>query len=492
MKTDSEVRMAMEARGKGKTQQQSAAKADMSVQTLRKYERTGKLPSQMKNPREYRTRVDPFAGDWPWIEKRLEADPAIQGKTLFELLCERHPGKYSQGQLRTLNRHIALWRARHGPGKEVMFEQVHKPGEMAQSDFTSMNELGVTIGGERFDHLLFHLVLTYSNIEAVRVCPSESFESLSEGMEHCLWRIGGVPLKHRTDHLSAAVKHLNKEHTEEWVSRYQGLLKHYGMAPDANNAGEAHENGDVEQSHYRFKSAVGQALILRGSRDFKDRREYDRFLEKLVRHRNQTRQARFDEERQHLKPLPAMPLMPARELRLKVTRFSTIRVLSNIYSVPSRLIGTQLIVRVRAEELEIYVGTQKLMVLPRLTGRGKARIDYKHISWSLVRKPGAFAAYRYREELFPSVVFRRAYDLLTERVAAKADREYVRVLHLAASTSETEVEAAISLLLETKEPPAFDAVRELVREPKAVRIPYITPPTLDFGVYDRLLAGGAR
>ena len=302
----------------------------------------------------------------------------------------------------------------------------------------------------------------------------------------------GCRSPHRTDHLSAAVKHLNKEHTEEWASRYQGLLKHYGMGPDTNNAGEPHENGDVEQSHYRFKSAVGQALIVRGSRDFKDRREYDRFLEKLVRCRNQTRQARFDEERQHLRPLPAMPLMPARELRLKVTRFSTIRVLSNIYSVPSRLIGTQLIVRIRAEELEVYVGTQKLMVLPRLTGRGKHRIDYRHISWSLIRKPGAFAAYRYREELFPSVVFRRAYDLLTERVPAKADREYVRVLHLAASTSEAEVEAAISLLLETKEPPAFDAVRELVREPKAVRIPYITPPNLDFGVYDRLLAGGAR
>lgn len=492
MKTDAEVILGIRERNKGKTQEQAAAKAGMSAKTLSKYERGGKLPSRMKQPREYRTRTDPFAADWPWIEQKLRADPALLCTTLFELLCESRPGSYRPGQLRTLQKRVALWRAQYGPDRQVMFEQLHKPAEMAQSDFTRMGDLGITVGGQPFPHLLFHLVLTYSNVEAVRVCPSESFESLAEGIEYCLWRIGGVPEKHRTDHLGAAVKPLSREQKEEWTSRYLALLDHYGMVPGTNNAGEAHENGDVEQSHYRFKQAVEQQLLVRGSRDFETRESYHHFLEALVGHRNQTRKARFEEERAHLKPLPAMPLLPARELRVRVTRFSTVRALGNTYSVPSRLIGQILTVRIRAEELEVYLGIQRLLALPRLAGKGNHHIDYHHISWSLVRKPGAFRNYRYHDDLFPSLVFRRAYDRLVEATPARADREYVRLLHLAASTSETEVEAAISLLLESGELPAFDTVRDLVREPRQAQVPQITPPKLDFGVYDRLLAGGSR
>ncbi len=292
------------------------------------------------------------------------------------------------------------------------------------------------------------------------------------------------------DHLSAAVKPLDKQARDEWTKRYQALMNHYGMVPDTNNVGEAHENGDVEQSHYRFKVAVDQALRVRGSREFETRQQYVRFLDEVAKKRNQTRKARFLEERQQLKPLPMVPLLPSRELRIRVSRFSTIRVLENTYSVPSRLIGSVLTARVRAEHLELYQGTAKLDTLPRLVGKGGCRIDYRHLSWSLVRKPGAFANYRYRDELFPSLVFRKAYDRLRESVSARANREYVRLLHLAASTSEAEVEAAIHLLLESGSLPSFDTVRDLVRPPR-VEVPQLSHADLNLEVYDRLI-GGAR
>ncbi len=490
MKRDAEVILAVRERAKGKTQEQAAARAGMGVRTLRKYEQAGKLPSQMKTPRLYRTRTNPFAEDWTWVVAQLERDPALQATTLFQLLCEQHPDRYKPTQLRTLQKHIALWRAQHGPEREVIFEQVHHPGETAQSDFTRMKDLEITISGDAFPHMLFHLVLTYSNVEAVHLCMSESFESLAEGLEHCLWKLGGVPKSHRTDQLSAAVSQLNKEEREEWTRRYKALMEHYGMVPSTNNAGKAHENGDVEQSHHRFKVAVDQQLRVRGSRDFQTRQEYVRFLDELVRKRNHTRQARFLEEQQYLRPLPLVPLLPSRELRVRVSRFSTIRVLENTYSVPSRLIGSLLTVRVRAEHLELYQGATKLDTLPRLIGKGGCRIDYHHLSWSLVRKPGAFANYRYREELFPSLAFRKAYDRLTEAVPQRADREYVRLLHLAASTSETEVEAAIGFLLAEGTLPVFDTVRDLVRPP-CTQVPQLSRAVLDLGVYDRLI-GGAR
>lgn len=292
---------------------------------------------------------------------------------------------------------------------------------------------------------------------------------------------------HRTDQLTAAVQRLDAEGRRDWNARYAALLAHYGMEPTKSQAGEAHQNGDVEQSHHRFKLAVDQALRVRGSRDFVDRPNYVRFLQELVTQRNHTRTTRFVAEQAVLRPLPAMPLLPCREVRALVGQGSTMQVLGNGYSVPSRLIGTTLTVRVRAETLEAYVGTALAVTLPRLAGKGQMRIDYRHIVWSLVRKPGAFAAYRYREELFPTLAFRRAYDTLQERCPARADREYVRVLHLAASTTEADVETALGLLLEAGTVPTFDAVRELVRQPQPTAVPTLTMPAVTYGVYDQLL-----
>ena len=479
-------------RSKCKTQDQAAAKAGMSVRTLRAYERAGQLPSQRKEPRRHRTRPDPFAADWPWIEQQLQRDPAFQATTLFAVLTERHPGRYQATQLRTLQRHIAAWRVRSGPEREVIFPQVHEPGQVAQSDFTHMTDLAITLAGTPFPHLVFHLVLTYSNVEAIFICASESFEALAEWIEACLWQLGGVPAEHRTDHLSAAIKPLDAEGRADATTRYAALMAHYGMKPTTNNVGEAHENGDVEQAHYRFKQAVDQALRVRGSRDFVSRSGYVRFLDDLVRHRNLTRRERWEIERPTLRPLPTTPLVPCRELRVAVTRYSTIQVLGNTYSVPSRLIGSTLLVRVRAAELQVYHGPTHLLTLPRLVGNHRHRIDYRHLSWSLVRKPGAFAHYRYRDELFPSLVFRQAYDGLMVRRPERADAEYVRILHLAASTVEAEVEAALALLLEQRLLPTFDAVRELIRPPASSVVPQLTTPDLSLEVYDRLLAGGTR
>ena len=208
MKKDAEVWILEKERSKGATQVVAAARAGMSERTARKYEQVGKLPSQLKRPRQHRTRPDPFASEWGWVVAALERDPALQAVTLFGLLQAKHPGRYQEGQLRTLQRHMATWRAVAGPEREVMFAQVHRPGNLAESDFTHMSSLQVTLGGLPFPHEVFHLVLTYSNVEAAHICVSESFESLAEGLEYCLWQLGGMPQRHKTDHMGTAVRPL--------------------------------------------------------------------------------------------------------------------------------------------------------------------------------------------------------------------------------------------------------------------------------------------
>src|SRR5215210_4615738 len=316
MKTDAEVRLLMKERAKGRTQEQAATKAGVSVRTARKYERAAKLPSQLQQPRPYRTHPNPFADDWPWVVEQLERDRALQAKTLFGLLGERQPNRYRPTQLRTFQRHVASWRLQHGPDKEVIFPQVHRPGVAAQSDFTRMAGLAITLGGAPFPHLLFHLVFVYSNVEAVRVRFAERFEALVEGLEGALWALGGVPRQHRTDHLGAAVRPLDADGQAQARERYAAVMQHYGMEATTNTRGVAHENGDVEQAHHRFKEALDQALRARGSRDFRDRAAYERFLVELVRRCNATREGRWAEERAALRPLPALPLAPGRDLRV--------------------------------------------------------------------------------------------------------------------------------------------------------------------------------
>jgi len=294
----------------------AAAKSGMGEKTARKYLRLGKLPSQCVAEHTWRTREDPFVDIWEEVKGYLETNAGFESKSLFAHLQRKYPGRFQDGQLRTLQRKIKIWRATEGPQKEVFFPQEHTPGNIGESDFTHMTELGITIGKELFPHLIYHFVLTYSNWETGIVCYSESYESLSEGFQNAVWELGGVPEYHRTDRLSAAI---NKDCSrEEFTVRYQGLLRHYGIQAKPTQAGQAHENGDVEQRHYRLKNAVNQALLFRGSRDFTNQGEYRSFLRSLFVQLNAGRQKRLAEEQSVLKVLPARKLDDSRQMRVKV------------------------------------------------------------------------------------------------------------------------------------------------------------------------------
>jgi hypothetical protein len=468
----------------------AAARTGIDEKTARKYNRLGKLPSELKVERNWRTRSDPFVEVWDEIVSLLKVNSNLEGKTLFEYLQRKYPGEYSDGQLRTLQRRIKQWRALEGPRKEVFFAQKHRPGELCQSDFTSMGKLNITLGGQPFDHMIYHFVLTYSNWESATICFSESFESLSEGLQNALWELGGIPVSHQTDRLSAAVSaSLNRE---EFTDRYAALLRHYGLKGRKSNARAAHENGDIEQRHHRFKRALDQALLLRGSRDFRDRAAYSAFLDKLLVQLNAGRQRHFAEEVKLLRRLPASRLDSCKRLRVKVGKGSSIRVLHNTYSVDSRLIGEWVQVRAYVEHLEVWYAQKCLESLPRLRGEGKHHIQYRHIIDWLVRKPGAFENYRYKSDLFPTHRFRMAYDALKRTMPTRASKEYLKILHLAARESEVLVDGALDQLLSEadKRLAVFEAVKALVEAGQVLdRTQDVEVDRVDIAIYDALLTG---
>ena len=340
--------------------------------------------------------------------------PAGSGQRQLSTGWRRNPGRFSASQLRTLQRRLQDWRALNGPDQEVYFPQEHPPGREAQLDFTHCNSLGVTIGGRPYRHLLFQLVLSHSGWRYAEVATGETFLALKQGLQNALWELGGAPRVIRSDNTSAATHEMRRSRGRALNDSYAELLEHYGLESTRINSGESHENGVAEQAHFRLKDAIDQALMLRGSRDFSSLDEYTCFIKKVVDRRNRLVQEKLEQERPHLQLLPPAPVPEYVNHRARVRKWSTIQAAGRTYTVPSRLIGQEVQIRLYAGHLEVYYKGHLVERMERVRGEREARVDYRHVIGSLVRKPGAFARYRFREQMFPTLTFRLAYDALRE------------------------------------------------------------------------------
>src|SRR5215210_2468815 len=300
MVTDAQVRLMRQRRMDGKTQAAAAAASGMSLRTAREWD-TGPVPSATPQPRDWRTRPDPFAAVWltdvePLL--RRDAKGVLEAKLVLELLRTRYPEQFHPGQARTLQRRFRDWRAQHGPEPEVFFEQVAVPGREAAIDFTHAADLGVTIAGDPFPHLLFEFVLSYSHWTWVAIAFGETFEALAASVQGALWALGGVPAVLRSDNLSAATHELKGSRGRDLTTRFRAVLEHYGMRSSRITPGQAHENGVAEQAHRRLKALVAQALVFRGDTDFATPSLYEAFVRAVVAYwRNRPAATRLAEER---------------------------------------------------------------------------------------------------------------------------------------------------------------------------------------------------
>ncbi len=413
-----------------------ARRLKMSEKTVRKYRDADQLPSQIERPeRSYRTRPDPLAEYWSEIEALLIGDSRIKPYAILDWLKQKYnppegDPRVTDSIRRTLERRVQSWKLQHGVEQEVKFPQIHHAGDVIAFDFVVMNSLKVTVDGKPLNHMLFHAVFTYSNWEYIHLCQSESFEALSAGLQDALHHAGGVPCRVRSDSLSAAVNNLSSD--KEFAAAYRDLLKHYGVKGHRINVRKPHENGDVESSHGHLKDALDQALRLRGSRDFSNVDDYMAFARSLVSRRNTSRETRFAEECAVLSPLPAQRRSTSTSITLTVKPDTVIRVKRNTYSVSSKYIGLKLEVHIHQDHLELWYRNQCLEQLPRLIGRDKEAIDFRHVIDSLVRKPGAFINYKYVNHMYPTTRFRMAYDQLIENTTeASAVKQYLKLLYAA-------------------------------------------------------------
>ncbi len=402
----------------------AAAKAGFSVASAYRIEQDPRLPSQKRAPRG-RRRPDPLAEIFDSeVIPLLKAAPGVRPIAIFEEMTRRHP-HLLRSVRRTLERRIRAWRAIHGEERDVIFRQVHEPGRMGLSDFTEMRDLGITVAGVPLDHRLYHFRLACSGFEHAHVIlGGESYVALAAGLQNALWALGGAPREHRSDSLSAAFRNLDRTTREDLTARYDALCAHYGMEPTRNNRGVAHENGAIESPHGHLKSAIRDALLLRGSAEFAELLAYRRFVDEIVSRHNARNAKRIDAERPALQPLPTNRTCDYEETRVYVASSGGFTLRKVFYTVPSRLIGHRLRVRLYDDRLELFLGGTPLLTIergrPGANGKHGHVVDYRHVIHALRRKPMALLSLVYRDQLFPRQAYRLTFERLREALAPRA------------------------------------------------------------------------
>jgi hypothetical protein len=469
----------------------AAAKAGFSSATAYRIEHDPRLPSHKQAPRS-RRRQDPLASVWDSeIVPLLQSSPGLRPVAVFDEVRRRHP-EIGTGIRRTLERRIRTWRALHGAEQDVIFRQEHPPGRLGLSDFTSRADGGIRIAGVPLDHRLYHFRLAFSGWEhAAVVLGGESFVALAEGLQNALWALGSAPLQHRSDSLSAAFRNLDDDTRQDQTRRYEALCVHYGMEPTRNNRGVAHENGSIESSHGHLKQAVEDALLLRGSRDFDALDAYRRFIDEIVGRRNARNRKRLDIERPALQQLPERRTTDYEEAIVTVTSTSGFVLRKVFYSVPSRLIGHRLRVRLYDDRLECFLGATSLMTLqrgrPYPSGKHGHIVDYRHVIHALRRKPMALLNLVYREQLFPRRAYQRAFEALLAGDSEKpACRTMVGLLALAHERAcEAELAEAIDAELDAGRLPDLNALAQRFA-PDPADVPDVTVELVPLHLYDEL------
>ena len=471
----------------------AAARAGFSTATAYRIEGDPRPPSARTKPRG-RRRPDPLATIWEdEVVPLLQSAPGLRPIAVFEEIRRRHP-ELGAGIRRTLERRIRGWRALHGPEQEVIFRQTHQPGRLGLSDFTDMRDLAVTIAGQLLEHRLYHFRLPYSGFEHAHVVlGGESYVALAEGLQNALWALGGAPREHRSDSLSAAFRNLSHDAQEDLTRRYDALCAHYGMQPSRNNPGIAHENGAIESAHAHLKAATADALLLRGSRDFPDLDAYRAFVDEVVGRHNARIAPRIALERQVLQNLPAWRTTDHEEAVVTVTSSSGFTLRKVFYSVPSRLIGHRLRVRLFDDRLEVFLGSTPQFTLPRgrshADGRHGHVVDYRHVIHALRRKPMALLGLVYRDSLFPRAAYARAFEVmrtaLPDRMACRLAVELLALAHERAC--EAELAQLIQADLDAGRLPDMAALRARFA-PDAAALPTVTIRNPALSAYEGLAA----
>jgi hypothetical protein len=420
---DHQMRLYMKSR-LTETKPAAAAQAAMSLMSAYRIESDPRLPSQKALPRG-RRRPDPLIEIFdPEVVPMLKASPGLRPIAIFEEMQRRHPG-LPDCVRRTLERRIRHWRALNGQDREVIFRQVQQPGQMGLSDFTEMGDLVVRVSGVELDHRLYHFRLACSGFEHVHVIlGGESYVALAEGLQNALWALGGAPLEHRSDSLSAAFRNLDHDAREDLTSRYDALCRHYHMEPTRNNRSIAHENGAIESPHGHLKNAIRDALLMRGTMDFEDLAAYRSFIDEIIGRKNARNLKRIDAERAVLQPLPDTRTADYEEELVYVTTSGGFVLRKVFYTAPSRLIRHRLRARLYDDRLELFVGGTRVLSLvrgrPGRDGKHGHVIDYHHVIHALRRKPMALLNLVYRDQLWPREAYRHTFDHLCERLSARA------------------------------------------------------------------------
>ncbi len=348
-----------------------------------------------------------------------------EGRTRWPASSTRRRRHPEQGPdvRRTPERRIRGRKAQHGADKEVMFRQLHAPGRMAPCPPSPARPGPAAPCRQEARAHALSLPPALVRLPACRAGPGgESFTALAEGLQAAPWQPGGAPREHRAGYLSAGFRNHRKEDAGDMTGCCRLLCGYYRMKPCPGSRGMAREMGAIESAHGHPEREIGDALMIRGSREFADEGEYRNFIAGTAMRCNARRAAPIRAEREQLHRLPNMRTSDHEETSVTVTSASGFILKRVFYTVPSRLIGHRLGVRIHDDRLALCPGTVHQLTVPRKRKGPPAKAvhvaNHRHVIHSPKTGPMALTGLVCSGELFPRQAFRRCFEM-----AMKAEGE---------------------------------------------------------------------
>lgn len=466
-------------RNEGKTQEEIANQLSISRRSIIRYLKSGKIPVYKRE--NAATRADPMLDFFDDAKKCLESNPGILLSELFEYLKR----KGYKGSLRSMRRKTSDLRNKL-KNKEVYFQRVPKAGEVMEGDFT---ELQIIIGGFQKKVYLWITSLPYSNFYFATPYFNCTFECFAEGSVNAFNEFNGVAKKYRLDNLSPAVTKILNGKERLVTQRFAQFQTHYSFAQDFCNPARGNEKGNIEANNKHFKNKL-KSIISLEKLTFISLESFKVFIWKLCREHNQSEVIKRKFKEENLNLLPDLPFKSFRTEIVRISKYSlfSLGTSGHMYSVPSNYIGLSLEVRVYPNLVEVIDLEKVVCIHKRLSGlKGLVSINIEHVIEGLLRKPGAFKDWKYREVVFERPVWKSFYQKLLD--SGKEEKEYLRCISLLKDYDRENITLAMELAMENKMELTSFTLKDLISNEfkNVLAIPKL-PVNLD--QYDCFIKGG--
>jgi transposase len=441
----------------GKSIRQISRETGYSRQTIRKVLHSTEIPKyklSRSKTKPVMALYEPIILEWLHQDEQAPPKQRHTAKRIYERLVEEYEFTGGESTVRSCVRGL---RKASAPKAFVPLE--FPPGKFAQFDW---GEVDIFLQGEQVTVQIFCMRCTFSRKIFVKAFFHQKQEALLQGHVDAFQFLGAVPQTITYDNLKTVVKRILEGKNREEQDRFIQLRAHYLFESYFCDPAKGNQKGQVENLVKMVKQKFFTPIPSVSHLDEMNQMLLEKCIAyetTIVPRTSSTVKEAFEEDKQHMLPLPLRPLECCRNLYVKSNSLSMVNFEGNAYSVPVAYASSKLTCKVFAERIEFYIQGNQIASHERCLGKGMEILNYDHYLDLLLKRPGAVPYARPLHHASLPPIYLEFQDRCKHRPGGM--KEFVRILLLHREFSPFLVQEALQEA-QQKGMFQYDAVRQLL------------------------------